>query len=682
MFVRSAIVLRILRRFGLHYRHYDTKVIHRAFLVLALAVCALGQPPADPVYEALDKAYSALLAHSYDEAISLFQKAIEVAPERAATRKDLGYTYLKVGENELARDEFRGAMELDPADSHVAMEFAFLAYETKRQAEARRVFDRIRKLGGPSAATAEQAFQNIDAPLAAGIERWKNAIAMGGDNFSAHFELATLAEQRDDLALAAEHFEKAWRLLPDRRSVLVDLGRVWKAMNRTEDATAALLAASRGGEPRAAEMARELLPDRYPFVSEFQAALKLDPGNVELRRELAYLLLRMDQQPAAEEQFHILIDEAPNDLLAATQLGFLLYARGEHDAAQQLFDRVLAGNDEELANRVRAVLRLPQKLHARTDSQAPAATDAKVMAERSMQAGYMKDALKYLQIAHESDPGDFDVMLKLGQTLNILHDDRAAMRWFALSRFSPDPQLSAEAAKAYRNLRASYQLFRTTVWFYPIFSTRWHDFFAYGQVKTELRKNRWVQPYISIRFIGDTRVTIGGTSPETLSESSFILAAGVRTEAWHGVTGWFEAGSAMSYITGHMLPDYRGGFSGQWQKMPETSGWFTDTSADGLYISRFDKDYMLYDQSRAGFKSSRHLQFYWNGNFTVDAKGQYWANFVETGPGVRVSSALLPKSMWISANLLRGTYLINTGNPRRPNYTDVRLGVWYAFTGR
>ena len=641
---------------------------------------ALGQT-ADRAYEPLNRAYEALRARSYDEAISFFQKAIELAPKRAAIHKDLGYTYIKVGQNELARDQFRSAMEIDPADSQVAMEFAFLAYETKEQAEARRVFDRIRKLGGPSAATAEQAYRNIDAPLAAGIERWQKAIAMGADNFSAHYELATLAEQRDELALAAEHFERAWRLLPDRRSVLVDLGRVWKAMNRTEDATAALLAASRGGEARAAEMARALLPDRYPFVPEFQAALKLDPGNVELRRELAYLLLRMDLQADAEEQFGILVGEAPGDLLAATQLGFLLYARGQEDAAQPLFDRVLAGDDEDLANRVRAVLRMPQVLHARTDPQ-PAATGAKVMAERSMQAGYMKDALKYLQIAQEADPGDFDVMLKLGRTFNILHDDRQAMRWFDLSRRSPDPQLAAEATKAWRNLHESNELFRTTVWVYPIFSTRWHDFFSYAQVKTELRKNRWLQPYASIRFIGDTRVAIGGASPAALSESSFILAGGVHTAPWHGATGWFEGGSAISYVTGHMLPDYRGGISGQWQKMPESSGWFGDTSADGLYISRFNKDCLLYSQSRAGYAASRHLQAYWNGNFTVDAKGQYWANFVETGPGVRLSSALLPGSMWFSVNVMRGAYLTNADNPRRPNFTDVRVGVWYAFTSR
>src|ERR1019366_9092775 len=108
-------------------------------------------------------------------------------------------------------------------------------------------------------------YLNIDDPLALGIARWQRAILLGGDNFSGHFELATLAEQRDELALAATHFERAWRLLPDRRTVLVDLGRVWLAMGRSADATSALLAAAYGGEPRAAEMARELLPPRYPF---------------------------------------------------------------------------------------------------------------------------------------------------------------------------------------------------------------------------------------------------------------------------------------------------------------------------------------------------------------------------------------------------------------------------------
>ena len=211
-------------------------------------------PPPDPAYATLARAYEALRTHDYDTAIGNFVKGIEAAPKRSSIRKDLAYTYLKIGENILARDQFHEAMMLDPADTQVAMEYAFLCYETKEQAQARRIFDRIRKSGN---ATAEKAFQNIDAPLAAGIARWKSAIEMGADNFSAHFELATLAEQRDELALAAEHYEKAWRLLPDRRSVLVDLGRVLKAAGQEAKANAALLGGvARRGNARGGDGAR------------------------------------------------------------------------------------------------------------------------------------------------------------------------------------------------------------------------------------------------------------------------------------------------------------------------------------------------------------------------------------------------------------------------------------------
>ncbi|HEV2444300.1 MAG TPA: tetratricopeptide repeat protein, partial [Candidatus Sulfopaludibacter sp.] len=605
-----------------------------------------------------------------------FLQAIAAAPKRAAIRKDLAYTYLKIGENDLAREQFHEAMALDPADDQVAMEYAFLCYETKQQAEARRIFDRIRRKGN---VTAEQAFHNIDAPLAAGIERWQQAIAMGSDNFSAHFELATLAEQRDEPALAAEHYEKAWRLLPDRRSVLVDLGRVWHAQKRMEQANAALLAASRGGEPRAAEMARELLPERYPYVSEFRAALALDPANVELRRELGYLLLRMDNKSEAEQEFRWLAEHAPEDLLSATQLGFLLYARGDHDGAVPLFQRVLAGKDEELANRVRAVLHMPQ-LAVRRPEAPPQSIDAKVMAERSLKAGYLKDAVKYLEVAHEADPGDFDIMRKLGWGYNLLRQDALARRWFALARKSPDPEIAADADHAWHNLRTAVMPFRVTAWFYPIYSTRWQDFFGYAQVKAELRTHWPIVPYASVRFVGDTRVDVG---PALLSESSFIAGVGVHSVPWRGITGWFEAGSAISYVQGHMLPDYRGGVNvtrgiGH-GLMGETDGWFADTTFDGVYISRFGNDFLMYSQSRAGYTlgpRSFRSQFYWSGNLTLDVRSQTWANFGETGGGVRVHQAIMPQSMYVTANLLRGSYLRYSN----ASFSDFRLGVWYAFS--
>ena len=62
--------------------------------------------------------------------------------------------------------------------------------------------------------------------------------------------------------------------------------------------------------------------------------------------------------------------------------------------------------------------------------------DVRVMADKSYSAGYMKDALSYLRIAHEMDPEDYEVMLKLGFTENMLHDDESAVVWFGLARKS------------------------------------------------------------------------------------------------------------------------------------------------------------------------------------------------------------------------------------------------------
>ena len=678
--------------------------------IIFLLACAVARaqvpgPAPDPAYAPLNDAYEQLRGLHYDQAIASFLKGIDAAPARASIRKDLAYTYLKVGENEAARDRFGEAMRLDPSDTHVALEYAFLCFETKKQAEARRIFDRIRKTGDASArATAELAFQNIDAPLKAGIEQWSRAVAASPENFSAHYDLASFAEQRDELDLAAEHYLKAWRILPQRKSILLDMGRVYKAAGKPDRANAALLAASRGGEPRTAESARELLPARYPYVYEFRSALELDPANVELHRELAYLLLRMGQKKEAEQEFKLITETSHDDLLSFAQLGFLHLGRNENLQAMPLLDRVLTGGDPELARRVRAAVRIAPELVKRDTNSGPKPLepeDPLLMAERSMKAGYLKDAIRYLSLAHEVNPVDASVMLKLGWTYNLLHNDNEAIRWFARARKSPDPKISLEAGRAYTNLRPSLERFRTTAWLFPFYSTRWRDMFSYGQIKTEVKLgNLPFRPYVSTRFIGDTRRKIDGVQqvalPQYLSESSFIVGVGVASRYWHGIVAWGEAGEAVSYLSRpsagrRMVPDYRGGisFARGWGRnmRSEIGGAFFETNADGVFVSRFGNDSLAYSQSRFGYTShpierlaGLQTQIYLNGNITADVKRQPWANFVEAGPGVRFRWSWMPPSLVFSVNVMRGVYLLNAGNPRSPNFYDLRIGFWYAIT--
>ena len=516
-------------------------MLFRLAYLCSLAVgVSLGQPP-DPAYRPLERAYQALREKSYEQAIAGFRQASALAPERASIRKDLAYTLLKVGENEAARDQFGEAMRLDPSDQHVALEYAFLCFETKQQALARRIFDRIRKTGGDASLreTAEQAFQNIDQPLAVGIARWEKALELEPGNFSAHRELATLAEQRDQLELAAKHYEIAWKIRPDERSLMLDLGRVWGLLGRNEEAGLLLLAASRGGPPRVAEQARAFLPERYPYVYEFEKALQLDPQNFELRREYAYLLLALGRKDEAEHQFQSLHDALPSDLLTSAQLGFLLLNGQDFAAARPLLDQVLKDGDQELANRVRLALKLPQPLTPRDDARQQAPVDAKALGEKSLKAGYLQDALKYLTIAHENDPADFSTMLKLGWAYNLLHDDRDAIQWFREASKSSDSTIADEASRAYRNLAPEFEHLRTTVWIFPVFSSRWHDVFGYGQIKTELKLGSLpIRPYLSVRLDGDVRQTIGPTLERNQPAISFGNVLYLRRGRCDGSLAW------------------------------------------------------------------------------------------------------------------------------------------------
>jgi hypothetical protein len=264
----------------------------------------------------------------------------------------------------------------------------------------------------------------------------------------------------------------------------------------------------------------------------------------------------------------------------------------------------------------------------------------------------------------------------------MLKDDREAVHWFNLARQSPDTAISAEASRARHNLQPDTELFRTTVWVFPMYSSRWSDLFAYAQGKVELHlKNSWLRPYLSVRLVGDTRgaVDFPNWGSQFLSERSVILALGAATKTFYGATAWFEAGESLRFNPtaadpGRLLPDYRGGVSYA-KGIKGAHGLFAETNDDGIYVSRFDKDTLLYSQNRAGLTRGP-AQFYWNANATVDLLGQYWANYVETGPGMKYKF----EKVLFSVNLLRGAYLINQGNPRGPNFNDLRIGVWYAFT--
>src|SRR5205807_5218155 len=118
----------------------------------------------------------------------------------------------------------------------------------------------------------------------------------------------------------------------------------------------------------------------------------LDPSNVELRRELAYLHLEMGNRADAETEFERVVEKTPDDLLSVAQLGFLELSRGDSERAMPRLQEVLASGDDALADRVRVALKMPQVLHRREEQpRSDVSATAKELAEKSLERGYLQD---------------------------------------------------------------------------------------------------------------------------------------------------------------------------------------------------------------------------------------------------------------------------------------------------
>jgi tetratricopeptide (TPR) repeat protein len=455
--------------------------------------------------------------------------------------------------------------------------------------------------------------------------------------------------------------------------MLLHLARVWQQIGRGEDAQAALLAASRSSESRTAEQAQELYGTRYPYPYEFLSALKIDPHNAKLRRELGYLYVAMNDKPKAIEQFELILSMNPKDWPAREQLNAL---------------RGFKTRQEDIP-------------HPATSTPVSSAVDPKAMGLKSLAAGYNNDAIKYFLQALQVDPKDSESMLKLGWAYNAAKRDDEAKIWFDRARHAEDKQIATEANKAFHNLNGDVMP-QTTVWALPMFSSRWHDLFTYSQIKHTIpipglgKVNKLVSFYVSTRFTGDVKSGLIGKNvqfPQYLSESSFIVGVGASSKTWHRFTGWVEAGESIKYLdlknVGSALPDYRGGlnYAKGFGSLAGSSkaGFYYETTADAIYVSRFGKDWLFYSQNRVGrtlpVGEGNTLQLLWNGNLVTDMQRQYWANSVEFGPGMRFRPSWLPKNVYFSGDFLRGVYLINNVyNLHHPNYNDIRVGFWYAKT--
>jgi tetratricopeptide (TPR) repeat protein len=236
--------------------------MRRLALVPLLLLAAPVFAQQDPAYGILTQAYAALDAGNYDAAISYFLQALPIDRDREDIREDLGYTYIKDGQDQAAMGPFQQVMDMAPANYQAALQYAFLAYEQQDNsdiAQARNIFLLVsQQTADPvSQATAETAFENVDGTLAANIAYYQLAVLLDPMDYTDHQLLADYAEQRSELTLAAQEFKIA--LDTGFASLYLDYARVLGKLGDVADQIQALESVVNSADPYTAEQARQQL---------------------------------------------------------------------------------------------------------------------------------------------------------------------------------------------------------------------------------------------------------------------------------------------------------------------------------------------------------------------------------------------------------------------------------------
>ena len=153
-------------------------------------------------------------------------------------------------------------------------------------------------------------------------------------------------------------------------------------------------------------------------------------------------------------------------------------------------------------------------------------------------------------------------------------------------------------------------------------------------------------------------------------------------------TGWDGISETPNFAMGEPAPPRtpppNAWMPNRWAPMRGRFDWFVEGGGDWAYYSRLS-DFIAYSQAKGGW---RVLQFgraaavdvYGFGNLVVDAVGNYYDNFVEAGPGLRVvtapvGAATVTTSLEYASGAYLGRNYNNTRGSTGETYSDVRISV-------
>ena len=347
-------------------------VLLGALLLPCLSYAQLGEKEQQQVRADIQRALQALQVNDPDTAVREFNAALQIDPKNVDARANLGVIAFMQGHYADAAENFRQALEMEPAQWKVQAMLGMCEKRLGRLVSAR--------------AWLEKSFPHLEEP--------KLQTQVG-------LELAELDYQVGELGKSADVINTLWQLDPKNLDVLYSAYRTYSDLAGSALNAIALL------DPDSARMhliiAEHLINegDRDGAITEYRKVLQLAPRLPGAHFELAEALLQKSKtirdREEAEEAFKAELALNPNDFNAECRLGDLYLSAG----ATSL--------DDAYKSYARALQLQPDFANAQLG-----------MGKVLIRMGRNQKAVDYLREAARLDPIDPTAHYLLGQTYRRL----------------------------------------------------------------------------------------------------------------------------------------------------------------------------------------------------------------------------------------------------------------------
>ncbi len=327
---------------------------------------------ADPVAAGI----KALDEKRYADAVGLFEKAAAAEPKDYAAHFHLALANSLLNKDDAAIAEYKKTLELKPGLYQAELNLGMVLLRQKHaeeaaghlEAAAKQKPDQFR----PSLYTGEAALQAGNAVTAE--EYFKKAAELDAKSAAAESGLAHAIAKQNRLDDAAPHFRKAAELDPQYRDSLLELGSLYEAQKRT--AAAIEIYQQFPDNPGVKERMGELLlesgktaaaiqdleeavkkaptaANRFALATAYQmekqpekaepllaAALKDEPGNIDLHAAYGRSLRDQKKYPPAEQEFARVVQARPASLEAWGDWSAMLILLNQDPQALAALDKI------------------------------------------------------------------------------------------------------------------------------------------------------------------------------------------------------------------------------------------------------------------------------------------------------------------------------------------------------